>query len=231
MQVKIMIDGGNMKPSPAISQKIGPLGLNLGKIMQDVNKSTKEFSGMKVPIVLNIDTKTKDVKVEVLSPPASGMIKKEFGLEKGSGQPHKVKVANAAIEQLIKVAKSKQALEKDLKATVKTMVGICRSLGILVESKEPGIVTKEIDEGVYDKEIKAESTEPSPEKIKELKAFFDDVQKSQEEVKKKEDEEKAKAEEEKTAAAAAAAATPAAGAGAKTAEKAATVPKAEAKKA
>ena len=115
---------------------------------------------------------------------------------------------NAAIEQLIKVAKSKQSLEKDLKATLKTMVGCCRSLGILVESKEPGVVTKEIDDGVYDKQIKEEAIEPSKEKLAELKSFFDEVQQSQEEQKKKEEEEKAKAEEEKTAAAAATAATP-----------------------
>ncbi|MFC1685980.1 50S ribosomal protein L11 [Nanoarchaeota archaeon] len=212
MKVKLMVEGGNMKPSPAISQKIGPLGLNMGKLMKDVNSSTTEFKGMKVPVTLNIDSKTKEVKVEVLSPPTSEMIKKEFGIEKGSSQPQKIKVANASIEQLIKVAKSKQSLEKDLKSTVKTMVGCCRSLGILIESKEPKIITPEIDEGVYDKQINEGLTEPSKEKLDELNAFFEKIKLSQEEQKKKEEEEKAKAEEEKTAAAAAAAATPAAGA-------------------
>lgn len=216
-----MIEGGAMKPSPAISQKIGPLGLNIGKLMKDVNDATKEFSGMKVPVILNIDTKTKSVKVEVLSPPSSGMIKKELGLEKGSGQPPKVKVANASIEQLIKVSKSKQSLEKDLKATVKTIVGICRSLGILIENKEAGVVTQEIDEGVYDKQINEGLTETPKEKLAELKSFFDDIKKSQEEKAKKEEEEKAKAEEEKVAAAATAAAT-AATAGTTTAGKATT---------
>jgi len=212
MKVRLMIEGGAMKLNPAISQKVGPLGLNMGKVMQDVNKKTQEFKGMKLPVVLDINTKTKEVNVEVLSPPASEMVKKELGLEKGSGEPHKTKVANVAIEQLIKVAKSKQALEKDLKSALKSVVGVCRSLGILIESKDPEKVTQEIDEGVYDKQIKSEATEPSKEKLKELKAFFDDLAKSQEAQKKKEEEEKAKAEEEKAAAAApAAGASPEAG--------------------
>jgi len=208
MQIKLMVEGGNMKPNPTISQKIGPLGLNLEKLIQQVNAATKEFQGMKVPVVVDIDTKTKETAVSVMSPPASEMLKKEFGIQKGSGQPQKVRVANAAIEQVIKVAKSKQSLEKDLKAAVKTVIGCCRSLGILIESKEPEVITKEIDEGVYDKQIKAEATEPSQERLAELKSFFEEVQQSQEEQKKKEEEEKAKAEEEKTAAAA----TPAPGA-------------------
>jgi len=212
MIIKLITAAGSMKPNPALAQKMGPLGMNMGKIISDVNKATAGQPGMKLPVTLDINTKTKEVKVIVGQPSTSELLKKEFGIAKGSGQPQKFKTANVAIESLIKVAMEKQALEKTLKSSVKTVVGSCRSLGILVESKEPAEVTAEIAKGTYDKIIDQKKTTPSPEKLKELKSFFDKIQKSQEETKKKEEEEKAKAEEEKAAKAATAAATPGAAA-------------------
>ena len=204
MIIKIIVEGGSMKPNPALAQRMGPLGINVGKIIADVNSSTKTYSGMKVPVTLDIDTKTKAIKVTVNQISTAEMLKKEFGVAKGSGQPQKYKSANASIEQIIRIAKEKQALEKSLKSAVKTVVGTCRTLGIIVENKEPEIVTKEIDEGVYDKEINAVKTVPSAEKIAELAVFFEKVKKNQDTLKKKEEEEKAKADEEKAAKAAAA---------------------------
>ncbi len=210
MLLKLLVDGGSMKPGPAIAQKIGPLGINMGKIISDVNAATKDFEGMKVPVVVDIDPKTKNFKVEVSSPPTSGLLKKELGVEKGTGASKKLKVGNISIEQIIKVAKTKIALEKTLKSAVKTVAGSCTSLGILIESKEAKEIEKEIEKGTYDNEIKSEKTEPSKEKIAKLKEFFESVKKKQEELMKKEEEEKAKEEAEKAAAATQAAATPAA---------------------
>ena len=214
MIIKIITQGGSMKPNPALAQKMGPLGLNMGKIISDVNNSTRSFAGMKIPVTLDINTKTKEIKVIVQQPSTAELLKKEFGIAKGSAQPQKFKTANVPIETLIRIAKEKQALEKSLKLSLKTIVGACRSLGILIESKEAEVVTKEIDDGIYDKLIDQQKTTPSPEKLKELKAFFDKIQKTQEEIKKKEEEEKAKAEEEKAAKAAAAGGTTAPVAGA-----------------
>ena len=203
MIMKLLVEGGNMKPGPAIAQKIGPLGMNIGKIISDVNAATKSFEGIKVPVILDINTKTKTFKVEVSSPPAAEILKKELGIEKGTGESKKIKVGNASIEQIIKVAKTKSALEKNLKSAVKTILGSCVSLGILVESKEPKEVVKEVEKGVYDKEIKSEKTEASEEKLAELNQFFEGVKKVQEEILKKEEE--AKAAEAAAAPAAAAA--------------------------
>jgi large subunit ribosomal protein L11 len=212
MIVKLLVDGGAMKPGPALAQKIGPLGLNMGKIISDVNTATKGFAGMKVPVSLNIDTKTKAVKVEVASPPASGLLKKEIGVEKGTGASKKVKVGNISIEQVINIAKTKIALEKDLKSAVKSTIGACVSLGILIENKEPKAVSKEVEKGIYDKEIAQAGKLPSQEKLEKLKEFFESVKKKQEELLKKEEEEKAKEAAEAPAAAPGAAGAPAAGA-------------------
>jgi len=184
MQLKLLVDGGEMKPGPSVSQKLGPLGLNLGKIISDINKETANFKGMKVPVILDIDAKTKDFKLKVLTPPLSELLKKEFKLDKGSPQPDKIKKANASIEQIIKIAKMKQQgmFVNDLKASVKTVIGACISLGIIIESKSPKEVIEEINQGKYDDLIKSENEKPSPEKIKKLSSDFEKIKKSQEDL-------------------------------------------------
>ncbi len=184
MQIKLLIDGGEMKPGPSLAQKIGPLGLNVGQIISQVNEATKDFKGLQVPVELDVDPKTKNVKVNVLSPPVSGLLKKELGIEKGSGMQEKMQVANASIEQIISVAKQKMQnlLCKDLKAAVKTVAGTCVSLGVLIENKPPTEIEKEIEEGKYDKEIKEELTEPSEEKKKDLAENFNKVQNQQQKL-------------------------------------------------
>jgi len=104
----------------------------------------------------------------------------------------KAQVANASIEQIISVAKTKlpNLLCKDLKTAVKTVVGSCVSLGVLVESKPASEVEQEIDEGKYDKEIKEEKTETSEEKKKELEEYFSEIKAKQDIIIKKEAQEK-----------------------------------------
>lgn len=210
MIIKLLVDGGEMKPGPTVAQKIGPLGINMGQVISNVNKATAEFKGTKVPVTLDVDTKTKEVKIEVSSPPTSELLKKEVGTEKGSGDHKKNKIANIGIETAIKVAKIKHSgmLAKEFKSAVKSVVGSCVSLGILVENKPGNLLERDIEAGMFDKEIKHQETEVSAEKKEKLKEYFDNVLKNQEAVKKA--EEAAKAAEE-AAKAAAQPAVPAAG--------------------
>lgn len=199
MIVKLLVDGGNMKPGPAVGQKLGPLGVNLGKVIEEVNSATANFKGIKVPIELNID-KQKNFSVNVLSPPTTELLKKELGIEKASGEAEKIKVANASIEQIISVAKTKypNMLANNFKSAVKTVVGTCVSAGILIENKPAKDIEKEISSGRYDKEIEEMKTETDPEKKKKLNSFFSEIKTEQDAVLKKEEEEKA-AEEAKKA--------------------------------
>lgn len=184
MQIKLLVEGGGMQPGPALSQKLGPAGINVGQVIQKVNEATKDFKGMKVPVELEVDLRTKDIGIKVFSPPVSELIKKELGLEKGSGEQKKIKVANASIEQIISVAKVKlpNLLCNDLKSAVKTVVGSCVSLGILIENKPAVEIEQEIDEGKYDKEIKEEITETSEEKKKELEEHFSKIDAEQQKM-------------------------------------------------
>jgi len=215
MIIKLLVDGGEMKPGPTIAQKIGPLGINMGQVIQEINKATAEFKGTKVPVSLDVDSKSKKFKIEVSSPPTSELLKKEIGVERGSGDHKKTKVGNISIETVIKVAKTKapNMLARDFKSAVKSVVGSCVSLGILVENKIGTELERDIEKGIFDSEIKAQKTETSSEKKAKLKEFFDDLLKKQEAAKKAEEAAKAAEEAAKLAAAAAAAPAQAASSG------------------
>lgn len=210
MNIKLLVDAGAMKPGPALSQKLGPTGINVNQVIQKVNDSTKKFAGIKVPVELDIDVQTKNIEVKVQSPPASGLLKKEIGIEKGSGEPSKTKVGNISIEQAISIAKTKypNLLSRTMKAAVKEIIGTCVSLGILVENESPIEIQRQIDSGKYDREISEEHTETPDAKKAKLEKFFAELKAAQEKLKKQ--EEAAKAAEVAAQAAAATPGTPAA---------------------
>jgi large subunit ribosomal protein L11 len=181
MQIKLLVEGGSMKPGPALSQKLGPAGIPLNKVIEQVNQATADFKGLKVPVELEVDMASKEFEVQVFSPPVSELLKRELGIQKGSGLQSQLQVANASIEQIISVAKTKKQnlLCKDLKSSVKTVIGTCGSLGVLIENKTAPEIEKDIDNGVYDSEINSEKTETSPEKRKKLDDYFTEVKSKQ----------------------------------------------------
>lgn len=232
--IKLIVDGGAMKPGPTIAQQLGPKGINIGKVIEDINNATAGFKGVKVPVEIDVNEKTKSYDIKVFSPPVAELLKKELNLEKGSGAAGKIKISNAAIEQIISIAKTKQVnmLARDLKNAVKLVLGSCVSLGILVENKSPIEVISEVNSGVYDKEISQEKTEVSVLKKAQLSEYFAKVIAQQESRKKAEAEAAAAAEAAATTAAAATptAATSATPATAPTTAKASAPVKAEKKK-
>jgi large subunit ribosomal protein L11 len=190
-----------MTPGPAIAQQLGPMGINMGKVISEVNTATQEFKGITVPVHLDVDPKTKEFIIKVLSPPTSELLKKELGIEKASGERKKLNVGNLAIEQVIAISKTKHAsmLSNTFPSTLKSVIGTCMALGILIESKDPKEVSEEIEKGKYKTEIESQKTEVSPDKKKKLDNFFKELSAEQEEAIKKEEEEAAAAEEAKKA--------------------------------
>ncbi|MCL5018410.1 MAG: 50S ribosomal protein L11 [Candidatus Pacearchaeota archaeon] len=204
MIIKLLVDGGAMKPGPALSQKLGPLGIPVNNVIQKVNEATKSFEGIQVPVELNVEPATREFDIKVFSPPVSGLVKRELKIEKGSGAQKKVLMGNASIEQIISIAKTKSPnmLCKDLKSAVKTIAGTCVSLGVLIENKPAAEVEKEIAEGKYDKEILGEKTETSAEKKKQLDEYFSKIKKEQDRILQQEKAAKEAADATKTEAAA-----------------------------
>jgi len=201
MIVKLLIDGGDMKPGPAIAQQLGPMGINMGQVISKVNEGTKEFKGMKIPVELDINEKTKEFTIKTSSPPTSELLKKELKLEKGSHKNSEFKMSNGSIEDIIKITKIKHQdmLEKDFKTAIKSVLGTCASIGILVENKNPNELIKEVVSGKFDKEINEQKTETEPEKRQKLNEYFTEIKKAQDLKLKESEKAKAEKEEKETA--------------------------------
>ena len=150
--VEILIDGGKATPGPPLGPAIGPLGINMMQVVEEINKKTSDFSGMKVPVKVIVDISTREFEVEVGTPPTTALIKDELNIEKGSQDPGVDKVADLKVEQALKIARMKfdALLSNDYKMAAKEVIGTCVSMGLTVEGKDPREVQKEIDEGVYD---------------------------------------------------------------------------------
>jgi large subunit ribosomal protein L11 len=150
-KVEVLVDGGKASAGPPLGPALGPLGLNIGKVIGEINEKTKAFAGMKVPVTVIVDPKTKDFKVTVGTPPTSSLIVKELGLEKGPGDNTTGAGVNLTMEQAIKVAKMKRGslLAVDLKEAVSEVLGSAVSLHIKVDGKNPKEVQKLINEGHY----------------------------------------------------------------------------------
>src|SRR3989344_1985893 len=166
--VDMIIEGGKATLSAQMGQKFGPLGVNIQGILNDVNKKTEAFKGMKVPVKIHVETSDKSYEIDVGTPPTSELIKKENELEKGSGTPNSLKAGYLSMEQVIKIAKMKKdsLLVYDLKGAVKNVIGSCVSVGILIEGKEPKEIMKMINNNEFDDMIKNEVVEMNPEKKK-----------------------------------------------------------------
>ncbi len=198
-KVDVMVEGGKASAGPAMGQAFGPLGVNIQEILEKINEKTADFKGMKVPVTVIVDTEDKSFDLEIGTPPVSELIKKEINLQKGSGLQKIKKSANMAMEQIVKIARMKtdSMLSKDLKASVKTVIGSCGPMGIIIESKPLDEITKEVDEGKYDELISSGNTEVSDEKLKQLNADLKEINAS---LEKKYSKELAKIEEDKEAA-------------------------------
>lgn len=181
--VEVLIEGGKATAAPPLGPALGPLGVNIGQVVSEINKKTADFKGMKVPVKVTVDKDTKEFDIKIGTPPASELIKKEAGIQSGSGRPNSEKVADIVMEQLIKVAKMKSdsLLGKDLKQKVKEIAGTCQSMGILIEGKNAHDTIVDINSGIYDDKIKSGKTEISAEEQKHLD---EERKKLQEEMKK-----------------------------------------------
>ncbi len=180
--IDVLIEGGKASAAPPLGPALGPMGVNIGKVVADINKKTEGFKGMQVPVKVTIDKSTKEYEITVGTPPASALIKKESGIEKGASNPLTDKVADLRIEQIIKIAKMKfdDLLGKNLKEKVKEVIGTCQSMGVLVQGMPAHDAIDAVNAGKFDAPIKAEKTELS---AAELKVLDEERKKLQEELK------------------------------------------------
>jgi len=144
--VKALVEGGKASPAPPLGPSLSQLKVNIGKIIEEINKKTKDFSGMQVPVKIIVDSDTKEFEISVGTPPTSSLIKKELGVKKLGPD----KNLNLEFDKILKIARAKSNnLVGDFKAKVKQVLGTCNSVGVKVDGKSPKDVQKEIDKGIY----------------------------------------------------------------------------------
>ena len=152
--IDVIVEGGKASAGPPLAPALAPLGVNIGQVVAKINEQTKAFSGMKVPVKVNVDPKTKAFTVEVGSPPTAEIIKKEAGIEKGAGTKD-APAGNLPLAKVIAIAKAKtNSLGKDTKETLKEILGSCVSMGVNVDGKKAKDVIKEVDAGKHDSLLK-----------------------------------------------------------------------------
>jgi large subunit ribosomal protein L11 len=129
--IKVQISAGKATPAPPVGPALAQHGLNIAEFCQKFNDKTRDQEGFKIPveIVVYID-KTYDLIVK--QPPASELIKKEIGIEKGSGTPQKKKVGKMTKEQLKAVTEKKMPdlNTEDIDQAMKTIEGTARNMGV-----------------------------------------------------------------------------------------------------
>lgn len=131
--VKLQIEAGKANPAPPVGPALAPTGINMAEFCQKFNADTKESAGFKIPVeVLVYDDRSYDYILK--QPPASQLIKKALGIEKGSGEPNKKKVGKINREKLKEVAekKMKDLNANDKEAALKILEGTAKSMGIEV---------------------------------------------------------------------------------------------------
>ena len=168
--VEVLIEGGKATAAPPLGPALGPIGINIGQVVIDINKKTQDFKGMQVPVKVEINTDTKAYTIKVGTPPASQLVIKETGIEKGSANPSTELIADLKIEQVIKIAKMKEdsLLGKTNKDKVKEIMGTCQSMGVMVEGKPVPEAFKDIEAGKFDKKIESGKTELTADELNEL---------------------------------------------------------------
>ena len=168
--VEVLIQGGKATAAPPLGPALGPLGVNIGQVVADINKKTASFKGMQVPVKVEVDTDTKEFTISIGTPPTSGLIKKEAGVPKGASNPLADKVADLKIEQIIKIADMKKdaLLAKNNIQRAKEVIGTCQSMGILVEGKPAHEAIDKINAGEWKEKIESGKTDLTAEELKAL---------------------------------------------------------------
>ena len=156
--ISTLVEGGQASAGPPLGPELGPLPVDVGAVVNAINDKTADFEGMEVPVDVTIDEDTGDFEIEVGKPPIAALVKDEIGLESGSGEPNKTKVADMDFSTACKLARMKDTdrLAMDLHGAVKEVIGSAQSMGITVDGKDAYDVQQEIDAGEYDEELEQE---------------------------------------------------------------------------
>lgn len=138
--IKLQILAGKASPAPPIGPALGAAGVNIMGFCKEFNARTQDKGGELLPVVITVYS-DKSFTFITKQPPVPALIKKELGLDKGSAQPNRDKVATLTREQMERIVAKKQEdmnvmvsdKEKALESGIAMVAGTARSMGIEVE--------------------------------------------------------------------------------------------------
>ena len=133
-KIKLQIPAGKATPAPPVGPALAPQGLNIAEFCKKFNDLTKGREGFTIPVKITVyEDRTYDFILK--EPPASELLKKVVGLEKGSGEPQKTKVGKITRVELRKIAEQKMAdlNTTDIEKAMKIIEGQAKNMGIEIE--------------------------------------------------------------------------------------------------
>jgi large subunit ribosomal protein L11 len=135
-EIKLQIPAGQANPSPPVGPALGQRGVNIMEFCKAFNAQTQAQQGLIIPVIISVYA-DRSFTFITKTPPASVLLKRAAGLEKGSGEPRKKMVGKVTAAQVEEIAKQKlpDLTAKDLAAAVRTVEGTARSMGLTIEGK------------------------------------------------------------------------------------------------
>jgi len=132
-QIKLQIPAGQANPSPPVGPALGQRGVNIMEFCKAFNSQTQAQAGLIIPVIITVFA-DRSFTFITKTPPASVLLKRAAGLEKGSGEPRKKLVGKVTKAQVEEIAKLKlvDLTAKDLSAAIRTVEGTARSMGLTV---------------------------------------------------------------------------------------------------
>ena len=144
VEVSILVEGGKAAAGATLGSALGPLGVNVGQVVQKINQETQQFLGMRVPVIVRVDPNTKSFTLVVGRPPVAALLLKEIGKEKGSGKPKGEVAGDVSMEavQRIAEAKGEDLFGRTVEERMNQVIGTCVSLGVTVGGEDPRSLLK-----------------------------------------------------------------------------------------
>ena len=132
--IKLALPAGKANPAPPVGPALGQHGVNIMAFCKDYNAKTSSQAGMIIPVEISV-YEDRSFTFILKTPPASVLTKKAIGIEKGSKEPNRIKVAKITRAQLEEIAKTKMPdlNANDIDAAVKIIAGTARNMGVTVE--------------------------------------------------------------------------------------------------
>jgi large subunit ribosomal protein L11 len=133
--VKLQIRAGQATPAPPVGTALGQHGVNIMEFCRQYNEQTQQFAGQVIPVEMTI-YEDRSFSFITKQPPAAELIKQAAGVEKGSGEPNRTKVARLTQDQVRRIAEQKMAdlNANDVEAAMKIIAGTARSMGVEVSA-------------------------------------------------------------------------------------------------